>query len=71
VDPPAAVRRLAAALLGRTARDGRAGGAGQLQWDVNLTASRISGTWTGADLTQIQANFIAAAKSSYTKYRAP
>jgi hypothetical protein len=42
---------------------------GNLQWDVTLTASRVSGTWTDGDLAQIQANFIASAKQSYVTYR--
>jgi hypothetical protein len=43
---------------------------GNLQWNVSLTGSQINGTWTKAEMNQIQANFIAAAKSSYAKYRA-
>ena len=37
---------------------------GNLQWGVTLTAGRVNGTWADADLAQIQANFIAAAKSA-------
>jgi hypothetical protein len=44
---------------------------GNLQWDVTLTAGRVSGTWSDADEAQIETNVIAAAKSSYTKYRTP
>jgi hypothetical protein len=43
---------------------------GNLQWNVSLIANRISGKWTPAQMNQVQANFIAAAKSSYAKYRA-
>ena len=39
---------------------------GNLQWDVTLTARRVSGTWSDADEAQIETNVIAAAKSSYT-----
>jgi hypothetical protein len=43
---------------------------GNLQWNVTLTGSQIDGTWTPAEMSKIQVNFIAAAKSSYAKYRA-
>ena len=41
---------------------------GNLQWNVILTANRVSGKWSPADFNAIQANFIAAAKSAYAKY---
>ncbi len=41
---------------------------GNLQWNVNLNGSRVSGKWSSADFNQILTNFIAAAKSSYAKY---
>jgi hypothetical protein len=43
---------------------------GNLQWNVILTANRVSGKWSPADFNAIQTNFIAAAKSAYAKYLA-
>jgi hypothetical protein len=44
---------------------------GNQQWDVTLTARRVSGTWTDGDEAQIETNVIAAATSSYAKCRIP
>lgn len=41
---------------------------GNLQWNVNLNGSRVSGKWTKSDFDAILANFIAAAKSAYARY---